>query len=80
MGDVWCLHSKITGIRITFIKNMKDCDMETTPLGRTEGHTLKGSFILEVLFCEGFKHDTGHLGLVGSTLVGLHQGLVTWGI
>ena len=54
--------------------------METTALGRTEGHTLKGSFILEVLFCEGFKHDTGHLGLVGSTLVGLHQGLVTWGI
>lgn len=40
--------------------------MKTTPLGRTEGHALKGSFILEVLFCEGFKHDTRHPGLVSS--------------
>ena len=64
MGDAgrfWCLHSKIT-----FIKNMMDCDVKKTLPGRTEGHTFKGSFILEVLFCEGFKPDTGHPGLVGS--------------
>lgn len=78
MGDVgrfWCLHGKIT-----VIKNMKDCDVKTTLPGRTEGHAFKGAFILEVLFCEGFKPDTGTQDWSAPTLVRLHQGPVTWGI
>lgn len=54
--------------------------METTPLGRTEGRALKGSFILEVLFVRVLNMTQGTQDWSAPTLVGLHQGLVTWGI